>query len=798
MSWWFSGLSSESAVNLSESAVNSQGSVQAPADVPARSAASAAAPPAPAQAHAKGVRLGIRGKIAAVILLCMVPLLILGAVLYYERTQERRNLVLRTQQDTARGLAADIEMFMTNAVHAERAAGAAVLSQPYPVDGIVQLFAAIRAQDPAFLSIALVLPEGRVEAADPQDDRSTRVDARPALASVRRGEEWAVGPPFPVEGHPGVEVATGIRDHGRLLAVVDSIVDLSRLGTVFTALAPGTDGIIVDRTGRIVLDLRRPDRPPDAFWQLPPVQRALTGQAATIDAYHDPLTETRQLGAAVPVPLLGWAVILLEPESVALESVWQAASQELGWILAVAGLGLILAWVLGGELSAPILALARGARAIGRGEIGYRVSANRSDELGELGTAFNEMSAQLHRYVGEMNALQAVSDAALSTVRLRELLPTLVQQIVSAIQGDGGTVWFADETTGDLAPTGFGVGSAGTTRRLRPGQGLAGRVAARGRSLAVSHPEALRILDPDLPAQGVHAAVSVPLRAGGKVIGAIQVFSRQTREFQPREVRLLETFADRVALAVDNARAYERQQEIAGIIQEVLLPAPSVRFPGLTIAGRYRPSREVGGDFYAIFPLGEGRVGLAIADVSGKGIPAATLSARARYLLEAFALDARSPGEVLERLNTMLVPDAEVGMFASLFYGVLDLTAGTFVSANAGHLPPFILRAGASGPAPLEVRGILLAVDPDARYPVVETRVEAGDLLVLFTDGITEARNGAGEQFGERQLAGLLASLRHASPEDIADRVMDAVARWTGTGPADDQALVVARAQSPE
>ena len=141
----------------------------------------------------------------------------------------------------------------------------------------------------------------------------------------------------------------------------------------------------------------------------------------------------------------------------------------------------------------------------------------------------------------------------------------------------------------------------------------------------------------------------------------------------------------------------------------------------------------------------------------------------------------------------LLTRDVDPGMFLSLFYGVLDLRAGTLACANAGHLPPFLLRGGASEPSPLEARGILLGVDPDARYPVVESRVEPRDLLVLFTDGITEARNSARQQFGDRQLAALLASLRDAGPEDTADRAMDAVARWTGTGPADDQAIVVAR-----
>ncbi len=743
----------------------------------------------------RGLRLGIRGKIAAVILICMVPVLILGAVLSYDRNRERRTLALRTQQDAARALASDVETFITSAVHAERAAGAAVTSQPYPVIGIVQLFAAIRMNDPTFLSLALALPDGRIEAADPPGDPHATVAGLRAFALVRDGAAWAIGPPRLVNGGPAVEVATGIGERNRLVAVVDGLIDLSQLRTVLpTALARDMDGVLLDETGDVVLDLRHPDRAHDAFRSLAAVRAAIAGRLSMIAGYRDPRTGTRELGAAVPIPALGWVVIVLEPESTALEPVRTAATQELLWVLAYASLGLFLAWVLGGELSAPILALARGARALGRGELSHRVGLRRTDELGELGTAFDEMSTQLQRNVNEMNALQAVSDAALSTVNLRQLLPALVQQIVSALRGDGGTVWFVDETTGEITvPDEFDGGPPQDTRRLRPGQGVVGRVAAGGRTLVISDQDALRALDPDLPRQGVHSAVSVPLRVGGKVIGVVQVFSRRRREFRPHEVRLLETFADRVALAVDNARAYERQQEIAGVIQEALVPTPSVRLPGLAIAGRYESSREVGGDFYAVLPLGAGQVGIAIADVSGKGIPAATLSARSRYLLEAFALDGRAPDAVLGRLNAVLARDAGTGMFVSLFYGVVDPEAGTFRFSNAGHLPPLILPAGAPAPAPLEVGGLLLGVDDGARYSTAQVRIGPGDLLLLFTDGIVEARNAHGEQFGERRLRALLGSMRDAQPEDIADRIMDAVSRWTGGGPTDDRAFVVAR-----
>src|SRR5579883_2284435 len=284
-----------------------------------------------------------------------------------------------------------------------------------------------------------------------------------------------------------------------------------------------------------------------------------------------------------------------------------------------------------------------------------------------------------------------------------------------------------------------------------------------------------------------------PLRVGGRVIGVLELIARGERDFRAQDVRLIEAFADRVALAVDNARAYGRQREIAGVIQEALVPTPSVRLPGMAIAGRYVPSREVGGDFYAVLPLGHGRVGLAIADVTGKGIPAATLSARARYLLEAFVLDGQPSEAVVARMNAVLTRDAASGLFVSLFYGMVDPEAGTLRYTRAGHPAPFLLRAGVQAPEALDAPGLLLGVDPAARYPAVEVQVGPGDLLAMFTDGITEARRPDGELFGDQRLVDTLIELREAQPERIADEIMAAVGRWSGDGPTDDQALVIAR-----
>jgi sigma-B regulation protein RsbU (phosphoserine phosphatase) len=195
-----------------------------------------------------------------------------------------------------------------------------------------------------------------------------------------------------------------------------------------------------------------------------------------------------------------------------------------------------------------------------------------------------------------------------------------------------------------------------------------------------------------------------------------------------------------------------------------------------------------------VLPLPDRRIGLAVADVTGKGIPAATLSARARYLLEAFAGEGREPDVVLARLNQVLAVDGEA-KYMSLFYGVLDPRGGRLVFANAGHHPPLLLRAGSHAPTPLEVPGLLLGVDAGAAYDTAVVDVRPGDLLLLFTDGVTEARNRDGKQFGEQGIAAVLQRFGDASPEELADRVMEAVAAWSGPDPADDQTAVVVQVE---
>ena len=311
------------------------------------------------------LQLGIRGKIAVVILLCMIPVLILGVLLFQYRNQGRLDEVQRSHREAARAVASDIETFVAAAVEAERTAGAAVTAQPYPVIGIIHLFAAIRANNPFFLSLALLDPAGRVVAASPPSPGPLDLSKHPVFAMIRAGKAWAAGPTAWTRGRPTLELATGIRERSHLSAIVFGRLDLERLHAMLPH-APAmpaddqgtqTDAIVVDANGRLVFDLRRSDRDPNTLSGLRAVRTALAGGEGTINGYWDSRTRVRYLGAAVPIPDLGWAAIVIEPETSALESARRAAARELIAVLTAVGVGLFLAWVLGSELSAPILAL---------------------------------------------------------------------------------------------------------------------------------------------------------------------------------------------------------------------------------------------------------------------------------------------------------------------------------------------------------------------------------------------------------------------------------------------------------
>jgi len=238
------------------------------------------------------------------------------------------------------------------------------------------------------------------------------------------------------------------------------------------------------------------------------------------------------------------------------------------------------------------------------------------------------------------------------------------------------------------------------------------------------------------------------------------------------------------------------RSRIAAVLQDSLLPATLPRVPGLELAARYRPAGdggEIGGDFYDVFPLGAGRWGLVLGDVSGKGAEAAAMTAVARYTVRAFATERHTPRGMLARLNDAMARQTTDERYCTAVYMVLEPhAAGARVRlALGGHPPPLLVRSG-DGVELAGRSGLVLGVLPDPELHDVSLALGIGDLLCIYTDGVTEARRGR-ELFGEDRLARCLTPTAHLPADEIAARLEQRVHAFSDSQLRDDMAIVLVK-----
>ena len=238
--------------------------------------------------------------------------------------------------------------------------------------------------------------------------------------------------------------------------------------------------------------------------------------------------------------------------------------------------------------------------------------------------------------------------------------------------------------------------------------------------------------------------------------------------------------------ARDRLVTIKRELEVATEVQQSVLPPNRSTSDTHDIQALMIPAREIGGDFYNFFSLDETTVGLVIADVSGKGIPAALFTMVTQMLLKNTAKNFMSPARCLSDVNELLAENNDACVFVTVFYGLLDLRDGTFRYCNGGHNPPRLMRSDA-GIEELPTTGnVVLGVFPGHDYVDTEVRLAPGDSLFLYTDGITEAQNAHNEEFGEERLDAALASLKQAGTHDVTNGVVEAVHRFVDGAPQSD------------
>jgi serine phosphatase RsbU (regulator of sigma subunit) len=274
------------------------------------------------------------------------------------------------------------------------------------------------------------------------------------------------------------------------------------------------------------------------------------------------------------------------------------------------------------------------------------------------------------------------------------------------------------------------------------------------------------------------------------------------RQFTREDLNLLTVMANVAAIRIEHARLaeIERLEQLmakelaqAAEIQRGLLPTSAPEVQGFDIAGRNDSCRTVGGDYYYFFPYPDGRVGMIVADVAGKGMPAALLMSSLHSSVQAIFEDPDQLAAKVAKLNKIVKKNCPGNRFVTFFICVLDPRTGELTYCNAGHNPPLLVR-GSGTVERLPAGGLILGILPFAAYEEDRCHLGPGDTVVLFSDGVTEAPNLEGDEFGEDRLGKIVLQKRSASARAVVDAVFDEVVRFTAGAPAaDDITAVIAR-----
>jgi serine phosphatase RsbU (regulator of sigma subunit) len=406
---------------------------------------------------------------------------------------------------------------------------------------------------------------------------------------------------------------------------------------------------------------------------------------------------------------------------------------------------------------------------------------------------------KLHR-TAQAQQVTALINAGRELARnqpLVELFQTILDLAVDAVGGKRGVLMLkeGDVLTAKAARgEGFTISSAVRDRVMRQNLSVLVRDtqhdnAFGGRNSIVS--------------QKIRTLVAAPLQTQNAVIGLIYVDSPfLLREFTEDDLGLLTVMANVAAIRIEHARLLEVEQterilkrdlDQAADIQRSFLPFGAPAVAGLEIVGHNAPSRAVGGDYYDFFPYSDGRVALVLGDVSGKGMPASLmmmmLYARVRAMLE-------EPAELagfMTKLNRVTSANCPPNRFITFFSAMLDPETGEIVYCNAGHNPPMVARAD-DVQLLAEGGGMPLGILPAARYKSSRTELGSGDVLVIYSDGVTDATTPADEEFGEQRLQRLVQEHRDKSAQEIMQAILAALQEWSaGSAQADDITLIVVR-----
>lgn len=407
--------------------------------------------------------------------------------------------------------------------------------------------------------------------------------------------------------------------------------------------------------------------------------------------------------------------------------------------------------------------------------------------------------------VQELNAMRTVSEVMTSNINLDDLLNLILNKLATTINAERGTIYLVDDSTGELWSRVLleDVGPLSEIR-VKIGDGIAGIVAQTGEILNI--PDAYR--DPRFNQEfdkvtGYHtrSILTAPmLNPQQKIIGVVQLLNKKDGPFTFRDERLLTAMTSQAAISIENARLYQqemqqqiirRELETAHGIQASFLPDQIPQYSGWDIGAIWCPIRNVAGDFYDFFELENGRLAAVIADVSGKGIPAALFMALSVTVLRFGMNMDLSPDEVTRRANAMIISEQRSRMFATTWISYINLSTGEMEFSSGGHNPALIYRATTHSCEYVNASGVAVGIFKEADYVLEHTKLNPGDIMILYTDGITEVIDDSEEEFGEGRLETLIMYHKDLSAQELTDRIIEAIATFAGDQELFDDATLV-------
>jgi sigma-B regulation protein RsbU (phosphoserine phosphatase) len=426
--------------------------------------------------------------------------------------------------------------------------------------------------------------------------------------------------------------------------------------------------------------------------------------------------------------------------------------------------------------------------------------------------------------------LHGLGEAFRETIRPNDLHRLIVESAVRILDAHGGALYLADRTGTKLMPAFISKGcpplvevpphilqQAAVTpialesylrlHSIMAGEGLMGRTWQTGQPIVLNEfseaPELARLRDTALSTASIMIA---PLLYGKQNMGLLAVGNGPMgAPFTHSDFVVFKSIAEQSAFALYNAIIYseagekkrlDHDLEIARDIQRILLPAEAPGIRGFEISGLNVPARQVSGDYFDYIKIDDERLGVAIADVSGKGVPASLIMAICRSVLRSQAGQNSSPSEVLKKVNRQLYPDIKEDMFISMAYLVLDQASGSVTLSRAGHDAPLLYKRSTQTVAPLKPPGMVLGIDSGSVFDRImsdfDVHLERDDCLVLYTDGVTEALDGQGFEFGQDRMIQSVRASAVQGASAIVTRVIEDVRNFAGSQPQHDDITMIA------